>query len=427
MLSMHRRTPFLVLLLTVLAAPAPAHAQVAARDHADAPHCASRRCNPEELLLDRLAHQGLPAAIQALDSLASVNSEVRRLGHNYAHALGLAAYTTPDEVGTVFSQCTAIFQSGCYHGVIQSYFEEYARVHGEHLDTGMLEALCQEQRADPTQKWVLFQCVHGVGHGLMMVYGNHLPSSLEGCDLLSSSWEREVCYGAVFMENVVLATTPHHAFGRPDESSAEAHDHGSDEHAGHTMPAVAARPDFPGLDPNRPLYPCDVLPERYAHACYQMQTSAILHFNGRNIANAGQVCMTAPEAYRSTCIQSLGRDVSALTVQDHQRALQMCRAVPQGYEQYCQLGYAKNLVDQTSNPQDGFAFCGLLTSAEAKNACYSGIGEQLWVLYTDTTRRAQVCESVEAGYVASCLQGAGLGSPGRRAQALLRPEPARLE
>lgn len=428
---MLRSTYLLGMLATLMALPATSLAQNATASHEDAPHCATRRCSAEDLLLDRLAHDGLPAAIQALDSIAAVDSEVRRLGHNYSHALGLAAYTTPEEVAEVFSQCTAIFQSGCYHGVIQSYFEEYSRVHGDHLDAGMVNALCADQRADSTQQWILFQCVHGLGHGLMMVYDNHLPTSLEGCDLLWSAWEREVCYGAVFMENVVLATTPHHAFGRPEDAEGGGHDHGGgavgagEEHAGHDMaPTTVARSDFPGLDRARPLYPCDALPDRYAHACYQMQTSAILHFNGRNIADAGRVCLTAPDPHRATCIQSLGRDVSALTVQDHPRALRMCATVPAGYEQFCHLGYAKNLVDQTSNPQDGFAFCGLLTDPASKRACYTGIGEQLWVLYTDTDRRAQVCGSIDPDYVSACLSGAGLAGSNRGSQAF-RAQPAR--
>src|SRR5690606_38740130 len=151
-----------------------------------------------------------------------------------------------------------------------------------------------------------------------------------------------------------------------EDGVAAGHDHGGgDNHAEHGMPTTTvARPDFPGLDRERPLYPCTALPDRYAQSCYQMQTSAILHFNGRNIADAGRICLTAPAPYRSTCIQSLGRDISALTVQDHARALRMCASVPAGYEQFCHLGYAKNLVDQTSNPHDGFEFCGLLDGAE---------------------------------------------------------------
>ncbi len=404
-------------LLLAIGSFVPGRAAAQEMDHTAHAHAASatsrcegRSCSAEELLLDRLEQQGLPAAIEALDSLAAVDSEVRRLGHNYAHALGLAAFTTPDEVGEIFSQCTEIFQSGCYHGVIQSYFEEYSRSHGDHLDAGALDSLCADQRSDESQQWILFQCVHGLGHGLMMVFGNHLPSSLEGCDLLSSVWEREVCYGAVFMENVVLETTPHHAVGRPADSASGGHAHGADnDHAGHAMTTAVEREPFPGLDRRRPLYPCTDLPERYAESCYQMQTSAILHFNGRNVAAAGRACLTAPEAYRATCIQSLGRDVSALTVQDHSRALRMCRSVPAGYEPFCHLGYAKNLVDQTSNPRDGFDFCRLLTIAESKQACYTGIGEQLWVLYTDADRRAEVCRGgVEQGYIEACLTGAGL-------------------
>lgn len=424
---MFNKSRLILLLLTAgWLLPAPLQAQGGGHSHGAQVRCPDRSCSPEDLLLDRLELSGLPAAIEALDSLAAVDSEVRRLGHNYAHALGLAAFTTPDEVGEVFSQCTEIFQSGCYHGVIQSYFENYSSVHGDHLEAGALDALCADQRSDPSQQWLLFQCVHGLGHGLMMVYGNHLPSSLEGCDLLSAPWEREVCYGAVFMENVVLVTTPQDAFGRPEEASGSAETMAvADEHAGHAM-AMADRPEFPGIDRDRPLYPCTDLPDRYAQACYQMQTSAILHFNGRDIAETGRVCMTAPEVFRSTCIQSLGRDVSALTVQDNSKALRMCGAVPDGYEAFCHLGYAKNLVDQTADPQDGFEFCALLTAPESKRTCYTGIGEELWVLHTDITSRAQICQGIEAAYVDACLFGAGVRNE-RTAVSMALPAQAWME
>lgn len=370
----------------------------------------NRRCGADEYLIDRLALEGLAVAMEALDSIATVDPEVRRLGHNYAHAIGLAAFTTAEEVGKIFGDCTPAFQSGCYHGVIQSYFSEHSRENGEALDPALVQALCEEQRSHTSQQWLLFQCVHGLGHGLMMTVDNHLPTALGGCDLLTDAWEREVCYGAVFMENIVSSTAPHHAVGRPEtthdaEGGSAAHDHGD-----HSPPTSATmREEFPPLDPERPLYPCTALEDRYTHACYQMQTSAVLHFNGRDIKDAARVCRTAPELFISTCFQSLGRDISALTVQDHRRALRLCAEVPSDFEPFCHLGYAKNVVDQTSDPADGVAFCRLLTAPASKRACYVGIGEQLWVLHTERVARLAICESVEPGYVAACRYGAAVG------------------
>ena len=54
--------------------------------------------------------------------------------------------------------------------------------------------------------WASFDTVTNRPYIYLMVFDNHLPSSLEGCDLLSAPWEREVCYSAVFMENIVQAT-----------------------------------------------------------------------------------------------------------------------------------------------------------------------------------------------------------------------------
>ena len=58
----------------------------------------------------------------ALSILAKRDTDVADDGHVYAHGIGIAAYRDPQTVGETFSRCTAEFQSGCYHGVIQAYF-----------------------------------------------------------------------------------------------------------------------------------------------------------------------------------------------------------------------------------------------------------------------------------------------------------------
>lgn len=386
----------------VVTDPAELRARCAAlRDGGD------RECY-DQALLAVLAERGVAESMAVLERLGEIDPRVKREGHLYAHSIGLAALPSPERVGATFSQCTEIFQSGCYHGVIQSYF---ARLTGagdaSAVGAEAVNALCADYRGRADQRWLFFQCAHGMGHGLTMFHGYHLPMALEGCDLLRDPWERESCYGGVFMENVVQATSPHHGVGRPAAGGAAP---AADEHAHHhdMGTGAAAVAAFKPLDRDDPLYPCNAVDVRYQGACYQMQTSAILFFNSGNFVATARACDGAPEAFRGACYQSLGRDASAYTQQDHPRVARLCATVSApAYRSWCHVGYAKNLVDLAARPADGMAYCRLLSDPEAKGACYRAIGEETWVLSNDPARRRAWCAEGEPEYVAVCARAAG--------------------
>jgi hypothetical protein len=382
----------------------------------------------EEALLGVLRVEGVRPAMTVLDRLAEADPGIRRDGHVYAHVIGLAAFTTAEEVGETYASCTPAFQSGCYHGVIQSYFVDHARRHGDHLDAATVDGLCADYRGDEAQRWQLFQCAHGLGHGLTMVLGYHLPRALEACDLVESPWEREACYAGAFMENIVQATVPHHTVGRPDAAGAGHHAAGShahhaapqaapaehaghaghaghDAHAGHGDPAPEA---FRGLDPADPHYPCSILDVRYLRSCYQMQTSAVLFFQAGDFAAAVRLCREAPELYRDVCYESLGRDVSSYVQQDHSRALRICGGLEARYAPSCHVGYTKNLIDLTAEVGDGIAYCRRVRDPASKQACYLAVGEQIAVLAPSPAARDAGCAAVEPGFAPVCRYGAGL-------------------
>lgn len=384
----------------------------------------------EQAVLGVLETDGVATAMAVAERMGDLDPEVERQGHVYAHVIGLAAYTTPEEVGSVFASCTPSFQSGCYHGVIQSYFADVASGNAGDVDAEAVNLLCADQRGGSGDRWLLFQCAHGIGHGVTMVADHHLPSALEACDLIRDDWEREACYGGAFMENIVQATTPHHTTGRPqragemeggghagheaEPAAAAAGTHDAHAHTGHDEGAAskhagspAPASDFPGLKPDDPLYPCNVLPDRYLVSCYHMQTSAILFYNGGDFAAAADACETAPERYRSACFRSLGRDVSATTVQRHSEALELCSRM--GSRRFdCQYGYVKNVVDVTARIEDGFEFCAVVPEPEGKRRCYEAVGEQVSVIASDEQGRESMCAAVEAEYAEDCRRGAGL-------------------
>jgi hypothetical protein len=402
----------------------------------------SRQPCVERNLVALIDQAGIGRTMEVLDTLVAVDSDVRFNAHALAHGLGIAAYRTPETLAATFSACPPTQMSGCYHGVVQGYFLALAR-QGITPGTAHLDAMCEPHRASP---FLFFQCAHGVGHGLMAVHDNHVPMSLEGCDLASDGFIRESCYGGVFMENIVHVTHPHH--------TAEGHagtqgGHGASGDAGHAAQAAAADPhavhggsqpatanaghphagqpadaghdhaapamrhgEWVALNRNDPLYPCNVVASKYQESCYTMQSSAILFFNGGDVQATARACDTAPAGMVQTCFLSLGRDVTALASQNHARSLELCaRAEGLGGgrgDLWCMLGVVQNLVNLAADPGEGMRFCRAVESAAHKGDCYRVVGEAIATLMAEAERRGQSCQAAEPGYAPACLRGAGV-------------------
>ena len=362
-----------------------------------------KRACYEGSLLDELDRVGIAGALDMLAAMAVDDPSVAAEGHVYTHAIGIEAYSVERYFADLFSQCTTLFQSGCYHGVVQAHF-----IASGAADPERIVALCSPYEGDPADLWILFQCVHGLGHGLTMYHDHSLPKALEGCDFLTNDWNRQSCYGGAFMENVVNATDPHHPASDlvPGEWEDGRLEEGSRAH-GH-----AALRMSDGVEPWEPLraddphYPCSILDDRYLTSCYLMQTSAMLWHNGGDIAHAAASCVEAPQGWRDDCFESLGRDISGRTVMDPDDALRECRRSPEEYRPWCYTGVVKNFVAVTATTEAGFSFCRRVESW-AKRACYEAMGASLIPLYPDLARRREACATSESGeFEGTCLRSA---------------------
>lgn len=377
-----------------------------------------------------LRAQGVRPAMETLDGVVARDREVARDAHVFAHGIGIAAYSGPDSVGAVFARCTPEHQSGCYHGVVQAYFVDARRSGGE-ITAETANALCRDYRGEGGQggeRWLQFQCAHGMGHGLVMFHGHDLPTALGGCDLLRAPFERETCYQGAFMENVVNAIMPHHPAatlahgdaaggghgahaGGHGAASGGGHDaHGA--HAGHGAAAPAA--PYKALDPEDLLYPCSTMAERYWNACYSMQTSVILYHTRYDVARTAQECGRAPERMRTTCFISLGRDISGMTTQDRAASREKCALVTDAADRaWCHVGVSTNMLNVTARAEDGLAYCRELPADEDKARCYEHVGGQLLVLAGSDPAREEACRGAEPEFVEACRRGARLVVAGR--------------
>ncbi|MEZ4588324.1 MAG: hypothetical protein R2909_18245 [Gemmatimonadales bacterium] len=383
---------------------------------------AAKRTCYEEILLAVTEKGEVRLAMDALSVLSNRQEAIRARGHDYTHVVGINAWKPGQDVGAVYERCTGLFQSGCYHGVVQAYLDANG------TDSVTVAGLCELIPAVQSSTWLRFQCVHGIGHGLVAANDQHLPRALHGCDWLHSTWDSESCYGGAFMEFIVAGRgQSHHPHGgsrneheehqaadeHADHQAAEQHqDHGEHaDHAGMSEMDMTMSQPFAIRDSADPLYPCSALDVRYQRSCYGMQAGIIIEQVGSDFGKIAAACDDAPEAMVPACYQGIGTYVSGFTVRDPVKASELCMMGNPDHRAWCFVGVVKNFIDVTASADDGIDFCQRLTDRALAVACYVAIGEEISVLRRSIDLREQECARIEKPYVDACRYGAALSAP----------------
>lgn len=338
--------------------------------------------------------RGTRFAMGALDRLTTIDREVAYSGHEYAHMIGIASYKDGLDVTSAFASCTEILQSGCYHGVIETYLLSVPHIGREEVN-----AVCRAWSGPDGDRWLRFQCVHGMGHGLELALRHDLPKALAGCDLLAEEWDRKSCYGGAFMENIVFAVDPSMAQMVMGDAPA-------DHHA--SMPGMAEGPAYKMIDRSDPYYPCDALPGTYQEDCWMMQGAVMLQIYNGDFAKTFAACDGAPEPWRATCYQGTGTEISGAVMMDHHDAILYCQRGSARYRPWCYEGVVKNFVDVTARSEDAVAFCREVPERGGQLLCYQSVGEEIAALRNTPEQRRPLCEAVTGDPAGrdACLFGA---------------------
>jgi hypothetical protein len=355
--------------------------------------------------IHRLAAGGVDRALAALRVLITTDPDVKRDVHMYAHGIGIDAYQIRPDMALTFSHCTVEFSSGCYHGVMQAYFE----LHGTD-DPTVVRTACQAYDGAPEKKWLLFQCLHGMGHGLDMTLDHDLPRALRGCDLLDEQWHRQSCYGGAFMENIAQVSMPDHPSNKlaAERGSGKRMDAMMDMSTGHAVHSATPSSHFVTYDRNNLQYPCSIVESRYGFECYRIQTALILTLNHGDLAATAKACDQAPKDFRPACYNSLGRDITSYADYERVRAMQYCIVGNPDLRGYCYVGVANTLMDEGAKPEAGFAVCRALTNASYRKLCFSDAGEMLISLVGTPAEREHWCALPADADRRACREGAQL-------------------
>ena len=262
----------------------------------------------EERYKDLVANNSIAAAFVDLKVRYDENVQVRSLCHPLVHVIGRAAVKKYPDVGEAYRKGDSFCWSGYYHGVMEGILRKTASQDLPHV----MNNICESIPGKDAYSFDYYNCVHGLGHGVMYITQNELFDALILCDSLEGTWERESCYGGVFMENVITDFENHFTnYLRPEE----------------------------------PLYPCTAVPEKNKHACYLMQTSYMLKTNGYNFIDAFAQCSTVEDEHKNTCYQSIGRDASGSTLSDVARTSAYCMLGKGSRQQNnCVIGAVKDFI-----------------------------------------------------------------------------------
>jgi hypothetical protein len=310
--------------------------------------------------------RGPRVALRRFDAAIRTNPVVTAHCHPMAHVIGSASLARAHgDVARAFAQGSASCWSGYYHGILERAFAQ--RKPDEDV-SDVARSLCAKRN-----EWTVFlayQCVHGLGHGLMITLGYDLPGALRVCDHLTTEWDRSSCAGGAFMENIVASSIVR----------------------------------SPWLKTDDPLFPCQRVAERHRLSCYLVATSWINRLNGFNWQQTARTCRSAPTRWIPACFQSMGRDASGYTVQNADRVVTICRR-DRAYWQDCVAGATRDFAANFSSGPRAATLCKLIP-AYAQPRCYYEIGTIVGAMRAAPAARGAECARTTIARLADCLRGA---------------------
>jgi cytochrome c553 len=296
--------------------------------------------------------------------ISGVHADCHQISHWIGHA-GLAYYK--NDAGQALSHGAMTCNSGYYHGVLQLALAGLPRA----TVVKKARTLCSAPAVN-TEEFLLYQCVHGLGHGLMIYSGNDLPWSLGTCHKLLTEFDRVSCTGGVFMQNL------------------------------DTTMGVSRY-----LSARNPLYPCTIVGAPDKVYCYLMVTSRILTLDGYNWRKTATWCRRSEPAWVRTCFESYGRDASGTAQYDPQRTVQLCLEAGRNAGD-CFYGAARDYGNNYAGGAEAVRICAA-TPARYRGRCFEGIGTILGTLHRTGPERKAACNAVTPRrYRADCYRGAAI-------------------
>jgi mono/diheme cytochrome c family protein len=314
--------------------------------------------------------EGPKESLRQFDEAIKTPGPIEANCHRIVHAIGAGGLAHFDgDVGKAFVAGSASCTSGYYHGILERSF---LGIEEEELGPASRRFCAGPQIR--TSEFIAYQCVHGLGHGLMIYTGYDMPLSLKTCDRLATEWDQRSCTGGVFMENL------------------------------QTSYGTRSR----WLKDNDLIYPCNAVAERHKYYCYDLMPSRVLQATGYNWAKTIAHCRRADRNYVDTCFQGMGREASGQTRLDPVRILQICSGA-RVYANECIHGAAKDMTYTDVGARRAKVLCNTAPNRH-RDYCWAGIGSILGSFDAATEKRKAACDGATPSprFRRACYGGAAI-------------------
>ena len=278
--------------------------------------------------------EGADVAVAEIAALSDSDDYVARDCHQVVHDLGNDAAEHYGDVGIALTYEGSACWSGYYHGVVEYAISQF---NGTELFDEM-PGICTSA-AEREYSFTHYNCVHGLGHGVMLNTDGDLFGSIPYCETLPDRWELSSCVGGAIMENVVSAQQGIETDLRTDDL----------------------------------IYPCNVIGDDYVDECFAMQTSWMLYnlgYEDENFAEAFALCDSVQTDMVDNCYRSMGRDISGSSLLEVDRIVRLCSLGDPDFQQECFVGASLNAVYNDHGTAMATALCEAIP-ARMQEACYA--------------------------------------------------------
>lgn len=312
-------------------------------------------------------NRGPKAALREFEKQIQENRFIEARCHPIAHTIGAAALLHfRGNVGLAFAGGTAACGSGYYHGLLEW---KLAGV-GSARAAATARDVCAH-KSIRSSTFTYYQCVHGLGHGLMLHTRYDLPRALSLCRNLRTDFERVSCTGGVFMENQQAS------YGTKSSWLRE----------------------------NDLLYPCTIVADDEKLYCYLLVTSRILPAVNYDWDKTASWCRRADTQFVRICFQSLGRDASGTSRQQPAEIHRICALTGDGQRE-CIFGAARDILNNDQADPRGSALCRSAPAAH-RSYCFYGLGSIVGTVFRAQSERRAACVKFGSGRDREdCISGA---------------------
>jgi len=303
------------------------------------------------------------ATFVELLSLYTEQTQQNSRCHSMAHHLGMWVYGQTLDLKESMQYADPLScGGGIYHGIFEKYFS-LQNVDPEQIE---IKYLCD----DLGKRYSLDRahCLHGIGHGLLILYDYDIFNAVQRCEDFDSNQEQDSCSNGVFMQNVLK-------YFETGEGT---------------------------FDEDNILFPCNEMISRFLPTCYIWQGAYILKQRDFEVYSSFDECDKIDQKFIKYCYYGIGGELETDAKGKMELAVVFCEAGKiSSYREFCFRGMAMKTSMVYLN--NGFSFCPLVPE-EFKEECYDGLGYWINLRHENDEEKEQNCSRAEnTKYLEACM------------------------